>query len=220
MKEPINGVSQEYNDNTNNPETEICFQCHIYKKVTEFGKSNSKYVCNACQDEFNEMVEGTAITFIEVPGRKVRTMVGDQRTITDVYGIINDVRHHLGGYEYPASEFDVARARSDILSRQKEFVRSGGDFIKFYCHTHKDTPEQFINWIKEIGDNFGEGYDVKLSRSGEYWQFSGNLKRLSCAFNFRIFTEKRFDAIAEKLSDPYFKNIKVIKKGTTDDRQN
>jgi len=201
-------VSQEFNDNTNNPETEICFQCHIYKKIDEFGKSNSKFVCNACFDELHEMLKNTGITFIEVAGRQAHSFQKSY-LITDVYGVINDEKFHLGGYEYPGSEFDVARSRSDILSRQKEFVQSGGDFIKMYCHTRKDTPEEFIDWVKKIGDNFGEGYNVELSRSKEYWKFSGNLNRLSCAFNFRIFTKSRFDAIAEKLSDPYFKNVTI-----------
>lgn len=211
------GVSQDFNDNVNNAETGTCFQCHTYRKISEFGKSSSKYVCNSCHDEFHDMLKKSGITFIEVPGRKVSSMGGNARTITDVYGIIGcDIeqgeRFHLGGYTYPASEFDVARARSDMLSRQRQFVISNGDFVKLYCHSDKATPEQFIDWVKEIGDNFGQNYAVSIHRCGSnYWEFAGNLEQRSCSFHFRIFTEKQFDLIAGKLSDPYFKNIKVSK---------
>ena len=210
-KENGAGVSQDFNDNINNAETGICFQCHIYKKISEFGKSNSKYVCNTCWDEVQAMIDNSNITFVEVPGRQANS-IQKIFTVNDVYGVIDGERFHLGGYQYPAGEFDVASSRSQILLRQKDFLNSNGGFVKLHCHADEETPEQFIEWVKEIKDNFGSNYNVRLRRcEGNYWEFSGNLERLSCAFCFRIFTEKQFDSIAEKLDDPYFKNVKVVK---------
>lgn len=203
-------VSQEYNDNVNNPNTELCFDCKTYKHIDNFTNLDGKHICNQCYSVYQRLCNKKDISFNEVEGRKGMTMGMNQYLITDVYGIIANKKYHIGGYNPTIKDFNFpAQNKASIFRRKMQFLYSSGKYICFYCHTGNHNPLDFINKIKEMDDNFGINYDCEIKKCGDYWEFHGNLEQVSCAFSFRIFSKKYLNIIIDMLSNPYYKNITI-----------
>lgn len=201
-------ISQEYNDNMNNPETELCFDCRTYKHIDNFTNPEGKHICDQCYSKYEKLCKEKGISFHEVPGRQATSMTGDRYFITDVYGIISDKEYHIGGYQADRKEYNFpSQNKAKIFGKKMVFLHSDGNYICFYCHAGNHNPIDFINKIKSMKDNFGVNYNCGINKYGNYWEFLGNLERVSCAFHFRIFSKKYLDIIVKAVSDPYYKNI-------------
>jgi|GEM_PF-2631528 hypothetical protein len=205
----IDGVSQDFNDNTGNPDTEFCIHCITYKLKSKFTNTETGVICDACNAELERLIKDTGITFHEVPGRKIDSVYRTKYTITDVYAKINGIHRHINGYNPDTKRLDLARAKASIFNQKMQLLKNNGEFITMYNHSKKHTPLEFIKWIKEIGDNFGKAYNCSIRKYTNFWEFDGNLTNLSCAFSFRIYSEELVKSIIEAVSDPYYKNISL-----------
>lgn len=203
-------VSQEYNDNANNPNTELCFDCRTYKHIDNFTNPEGKHICNQCNSAYQRLCTVKDISFVEIEGRQGLSMGMNRYLITDVYGIINDKKYHIGGYNLVKKDCNFpAQNKASIFRRKMQFLYSGGKYICFYCHAGNHNPVDFINKIKEMEDNFGANYDCEIRKYNDYWEFHGNLEQVSCAFSYRIFSKKYLNIILDMLSNSYYKNITI-----------
>ena len=205
----VDGVSQDFNDNTGNPDTELCFHCRTYKLKSKFTNTESGLVCDVCNVELQRLIKETGITFHEVPGREVSTPYRGKYNLTDVYANMNGEDYHISGYNSDTKGFDFNHAKASIFNQKMRLLKSNGGYIIMYNHSGKSDPLEFIKWIKETNDNFGEAYDCSIKRYSNFWEFGGNLNRVSCAFRFRIYSEELVKSIIEAVSDPYYKNISL-----------
>jgi len=191
-----------------NKESELCFNCRTYKKIDCFTNTAGGHVCNQCFKEYDKLCHEKNISFIEVPGRRATSMGGDRYTITDVFGMIDAEKYHISGYKPIKREYNFSdRGKAKLFSSKMMFLQSDGEHIKLYSCGPETTPIEFIMKIRSINDNFGSNYDCKIKKYDTYWEFHGNLERVSCAFNFRIYSKQYIDEMIEVLSDSYYKNI-------------
>ncbi len=209
-KEPINGVSQEFNDNVNNPNTELCFHCRIYKLKSEFTNPESGLVCDEDYKKMEQLINETGITFEEIPGRRVSSCFYGTYYLTDVYAIKNNEKYHLGGYNPAEKGFDLNHSKYKLFARKMQFLSTNGAYVSFYNHSRKDDLIEFIKWVKEINDNFGRAYDIEIYKYKNTWEFHGNLENRSCAFHYRICSEETKNEVIKTLSDPYYKNVSIV----------
>lgn len=186
-----------------NKESELCFYCITYKNTDCFTNTAGGHICDHCFKEYDILCHEKNISFIEVPGRRATSMGGDRYTITDVFGMINGEKHHIGEYQ-PDDPY-----KAKLFSSKMMFLQSDGEHIKLYSCGPETTPIEFIMKIRSMKDNFGSNYDCKIKKYDNYWEFHGNLERVSCAFNFRIYSKQYIDEVIEVLSDSYYKNITI-----------
>jgi len=211
--------SQEFNDNTGNTKTNLCFHCLNYKTIDEFQTQEGKKVCQECFKEYEKLCKDKGAIFVEEERNEEHYSHYYGKTIDhkDVYAIIENKKVFIKGYV--PGESDEARERGEIFNIKSDFLKNGLKYIRFYCGANGDdgkemSPIEFLKWIKENKYNFGVNYNcaIKYLENCNLYNFHGNLEEISCAFRFRIYDKTYLKEFIELLKDPYFKNIKILEK--------
>lgn len=190
----VENISQDYNDNVNNTETELCFQCHTYKSINNFTNCESKYTCNECFGIYKKLCKEKGIVFKEIEKARNCKSITKSYWLNDVYAIKGKKETFIRGYNPEKEDYHYPEhEKSDIFSLKMQFLKSNGKFICFYSgFAKKQNPFDFVKFMEQNNASFSKHFKNPLEeeRGLEFWDFHGNLERVSNSFKYRIFDIK------------------------------
>lgn len=162
--------SQEFNDNTGNPETELCFHCITYKTIDEFNTPEGSSVCQICYNKYLESCKELEVDFIKEERNQGHYSPYYRGIIDhiDVYAIKNNNKWFIRGYadDKKGRNSDLA----DIFNLKMKFLASGLQYIKSYGD---------LDILKN------ENFRFSCQRDNNFYKIHGNCKRISNAFQFK-----------------------------------
>lgn len=118
--------SQDFNDNSGNPDTELCFQCRSYKTIDEFQTPEGRNICKECHEKYLKLCREKGVRFEEVHGRKAKDLFGNEYELTDAYCVTGDERVFIRGYDPARHDYNFPdHEKADIFALKVQFLESG-----------------------------------------------------------------------------------------------
>jgi len=207
-------ISQEYNENASNENTELCWNCTKYKTKDEFNTPDGENVCSECYKEYLKLCKQLNVEFIEKERNQlhysgwfntnvdhINVFCKKGKRLIFIRGYVPE--KYAGKHKYNF----VGHERGDIFKMKMQFLKTGLKYFRFYGHS--DSPLEFIKYIKENNYSFGEGYNCELCKMSlpYLYEFSGNLQEVSSAFHYRIYSRTYLKEVVEALKG--MKNISI-----------
>lgn len=105
----------------------------------------------------------------------------------DTYFTIDDKTRFLRGIAECAPDYE--KRKIDTLKQQ--LIDNNAKFVSFYCHAPIDNchPLNFLAWIRENQLTFEPFSAFVYISSLKVWEFRGNLREYSSAFQYRIWNK-------------------------------
>jgi len=147
--------------------------------------------------EFEERMRGA---------RKFYRFLGCVADYIDLYFTMDGKKHFVSGITDCEPEYKIKGFFEDMKS---QITMNEGKFVTFYCaewyyHATQGcrNPLDFLDWVEKRKYSFESfsGIRKKKELPGTPWDFHGNLREASAAFNFRIWDEKIAERIINKLN--------------------
>ncbi len=81
---------------------------------------------------------------------------------------------------------------NEVAEIKKQLEKTNGMYFTSYCGFGPCDPIDFINWVKSNNYTFEDCTAVGKYNTDEdgFVDFGGNLKQVSCAFDFRIYDKE------------------------------
>lgn len=175
---------------------QLCHFCRLLYDLEAFPEPMLNG-CKSCIELYHQLQKERGISFA-VEERKAETLFKKEFTILDIIAVKDAERFHLGGYSKDTEGF---------FERRMTFLQTDGKYVIFYGKM--PSPLEFLDWMKESGYNFGEGYDVSIERCNNYWEFTGNLDKVASVFHYRIFSESYLQQVLDIIQEPYYTNYSL-----------